>query len=137
MAKVDMQTELNVAADQVWALIGGFNTLPDWHPSVEKSELQEEGSVRTISLVGGGSITEKLEKIDEKERMYSYSIVEGSLPVSNYTSIIRVQEKDDGKTVVSWSGEFNPKMVNESEALETITNVYQTGLDNLKKIFGG
>ena len=43
MTKVSMSTDLNVSADKVWKLIGGFNVLPDWHPAVEKSELEEEG----------------------------------------------------------------------------------------------
>ena len=67
MAKVDMKIDLNVAADEVWKLIGGFNTLPDWHPAIEKSELEEEGSMRRLSLAGGGTIVEKLDRLDDSE----------------------------------------------------------------------
>ncbi len=56
MPKVSMTTNLNASADQVWQMIGRFNALPDWHPSVEKSELTEAGQTRTLSLVGGGKI---------------------------------------------------------------------------------
>jgi len=48
MAKINMKTNLNVAADEVWKLIGGFNTLPDWHPAIEKSELEEELAVARL-----------------------------------------------------------------------------------------
>ena len=50
MTKISMTTDLDVSADEVWKLIGGFNALPDWHPEVEKSELEEEGQVRKLSL---------------------------------------------------------------------------------------
>ena len=40
MPKISMKQDLNVAADQVWNLIGHFNALPDWHPGVEASELK-------------------------------------------------------------------------------------------------
>ena len=90
MAKVNMTTDLDVAADQLWSLIGGFNGLPDWHPAVENSELQEEGSTRVLSLAGGGEIVEKLEKHDENERTYSYTITDSPLPVSNYRAEIKV-----------------------------------------------
>ena len=75
MAKVASSTELPVPAQSVWTVIGGFNALPDWHPAVEKSELEEEGGtkLRTLSLAGGGTIVERLEAKDEKERTYSYS----------------------------------------------------------------
>ncbi|MCG8378421.1 MAG: SRPBCC family protein, partial [Proteobacteria bacterium] len=107
MAKVNMQTDLDVGADEIWELIGGFNALPDWHPAVEKSELQEEGSQRTLSLAGGGSSVEKLEKLDDNERVYSYEIIDSPLPVANYKSTLKVIEQDDGKAAVEWSSEFD------------------------------
>ena len=60
IAKVNMSTNLNVPAAELWKFIGGFNSLPDWHPGVEKSELQEEGAVRELTLVGGGSFASAL-----------------------------------------------------------------------------
>ena len=137
MAKIDMKTDLNVAADEVWKLIGGFNTLPDWHPAVEKSELEEEGSMRRLSLAGGGTIVEKLERLDDNERVYTYSIVDSPLPVSNYTATICVKEDGEGKTTVEWSSEFEAEGAAENEAMDVIAGIYQAGFDNLKKMFGG
>lgn len=137
MAKVTMTTDLKVSPQKVWDLIGGFNALPDWHPAVEKSELQEEGSMRTLSLAGGETIVEKLEKIDDNERLYSYSIVDSPLPVADYTATIRVIDDGSGNTVVEWASEFKPKDVPEKDAVEVIEGIYQAGFDNLRKIFGG
>ncbi|MCK5432493.1 MAG: SRPBCC family protein [Gammaproteobacteria bacterium] len=135
MAKVDMKTNLNVTADEVWKLIGGFNALPDWHPAIEKSELEEEGSMRRLSLAGGGTIMEKLEKLDDNERVYSYSIIDSPLPVSNYKATLRVKEDDEGMTTVEWSSEFEAKGAAENEAMDVIAGIYQAGFDNLKKMF--
>ena len=135
MVKVDMKTNLDVTADEVWKLIGGFNTLPDWHPAIEKSELEEEGSMRRLSLAGGGTIMEKLEKLDDNERVYSYSIIDSPLPVSNYIATIRVKEDGEGKTIVEWSSEFEAEGTAENEAMDVIAGIYQAGFDNLKKIF--
>ncbi|MCG8380573.1 MAG: SRPBCC family protein, partial [Proteobacteria bacterium] len=118
-------------------LIGGFNALPDWHPAVEKSELQEEGSQRTLSLAGGGSIVEKLEKLDDNERVYSYEIIDSPLPVANYKSTLKVIEQGDGKATVEWSSEFDADGAPEQDAIDVIQGIYQAGFDNLKKIFGG
>ena len=85
MTSVSLTQQLPVPAQTVWATIGGFNALPDWHPAVEKSELDEQGgiTVRKLSLAGGGTILEKLEQVDENERVYSYSIMESPLPVAS------------------------------------------------------
>jgi hypothetical protein len=137
MAKVNMTTDLDVAADQLWSLIGGFNTLPDWHPLVDKSELQNEGSMRILSLASGGEIVEKLEKYDEKEKIYSYTITDSPLPVKNYSAQIKIIDHGEGKSSVEWSSEFEADGAPENEALDVITGIFQSGLDNLKKMYGG
>ena len=135
MPKVSMSADLEASADDVWRMIGGFNALPDWHPGVEKSELKKEGQERVLSLAGGGKIVERLEKLSETEREYSYQISESPLPVANYKSTIKVKDGDDGCTV-EWSSDFEA-VGGDNEAMKAIEGVYQTGLDNLKKMFGG
>lgn len=137
MTKVSMSTKLGASTDQVWQMIGGFNTLPDWHPAIEKSELTDEGQERRLSLAGGGTIIERLEHVDEKERLYSYTIESGPLPVANYRATIRVQDEGNGTCSVDWSSEFDADGASESDAQAAIQGVYQAGLDNLKKMFGG
>jgi len=138
MAKVSSSTDLPVPAKTVWAVIGNFNALPDWHPAVAKSELKEENgsTVRKLSLVGGGSIEEKLEQIDDKERRYTYTILSGPLPVSNYTATLKVRDSDKGCSV-EWSSEFEAKGAPEGDAVAAISGIYETGFENLKKMFGG
>jgi hypothetical protein len=136
MAKVSMTTDLNVSADQVWKLIGGFNALPDWHPSIEKSELTQEGQTRTLQLAGGGTIVEKLEKVDDNARTYTYSIIDSPLPVANYTGTITVTGEGENSTI-EWSGDFEAAGASPEEAMQAVQGIYQAGFDNLKKMFGG
>ncbi|MEQ8666443.1 MAG: SRPBCC family protein [Rhodospirillales bacterium] len=136
MPKVSMTTDLQASADDVWKLIGGFNALPDWHPAVEKSELKEEGQERILSLAGGGKIVERLEKINEHEREYSYSIKDSPLPVTNYTARLKVKDDGKGGSSVEWSSDFEA-VGTDNEAMKVVENIYQTGFDNLRKMFGG
>ncbi len=137
MTEVKVEQELPVPAQAVWSVIGGFNGLPDWHPAIEKSETTTEGGVkvRTLSLAGGGAIEERLEKVDDTERSYTYSILSGPLPVADYTATIRVRESGAGCTV-EWSSEFTPSGAPESDAAAAIRGVYEAGFENLKKMFG-
>ena len=136
MTKVSMSTDLNASADEVWKLIGGFNALPDWHPAVEKSELEQEGQQRRLSLAGGGTIVERLEKVDDNSRTYTYSITDSPLPLMNYVATITVSGEGDNCTV-DWSGEFTAAGAPEGDAMEAVRGIYQAGFDNLQKMFGG
>jgi hypothetical protein len=136
MAKVSMSQQLGVSADEAWKLIGGFNTLPDWHPAVEKSELDEAGQERVLSLAGGGKIIEKLESMDDGSRTYVYSIKESPLPIANYTATIKVTGEGDNCTI-DWSSDFEAVGAPEADATAAIQGIYQAGFDNLKKMFGG
>jgi hypothetical protein len=139
MTKVHLTTELAVPAEMVWNTIGGFNALPDWHPAIAKSVVEKEGAnrLRRLSLVGGGEIVERLERSDDKERVYSYSILSGPLPVANYTASIRVRQAKGGQgCTVEWSSEFDPAGAPESEAAKVIRGIYEAGFENLKKMFG-
>ena len=139
MAKVSLSTELKVPAETVWATIGNFSALARWHPAVERSEEGKEGGavVRKLTLRGGGSIVERLESHDDAGRSYSYSIVEGPLPVSAYKSRLKVSKgKDAGSCTVEWSSEFEPAGAPESEAVKVVRGIYEAGFQNLAKMFG-
>ena len=138
MANVSVTQDLPVPAQMVWATIGRFNAMPDWHPAVEKSEQSKDGgnTIRKLHLVGGGEIVEKLEMVDDKERLYSYSIQSGPLPVANYTASIRVRDTGAGCSV-EWSSEFDAATgVPENDATAAIRGVYEAGFENLKRMFG-
>lgn len=139
MPSIKLETRLAIAPDLLWKTIGGFNTLPAWHPSIEKSEVEGEGkgAVRKLKVVGGPTVIERLEHVSDRERVYRYSIVDSPLPVSSYVSEIRVRDNNDGTSTVEWSGEFEPKGAPETDVAKMLQGIYQTGLDNLKKMYGG
>ena len=141
---------IDAPAGKVWKMVKDFNGLNTWHPAVATDEIVEGknnavGAVRVLTLKGGGTIKEKLLVFNSAGRSFKYSIVEGVLPVSDYTSILTVKSGGKNKAVVTWSGRFKRKNVgdnpgaNEDDktAVDTINGVYQGGLDNLKKLAEG
>lgn len=140
MTKVNLTTELPVSAQMVWNTIGNFNALAQWHPAIEKSEESKQGGavVRKLSLRGGGgTVVERLDGKSDKERTYSYSIVEGPLPVSGYKSQLTVRQgKNPSSCIVEWSSEFQPTGVPENEAAKMIRGIYEAGFKNLQKMYG-
>jgi mxaD protein len=139
--------DIDASAAKVWRAARDFNGLNTWHPAVATDEIVEGtnntvGAVRLLTLKGGGTIKEKLLKFDPAHRSFKYTILEGVLPVSDYTSTLVVKSPGKGKSSVTWSGWFKRKNVgdnpgdneNDKTAVDTIGGVYQGGLDNLKKM---
>jgi mxaD protein len=138
---------IDAPASKVWHIVRDFNALNTWHPAVASDEIVEGknntvGAVRLLTLKGGGTIKEKLLAFDAKGRSYKYAIVDGVIPVSAYTSTLVVKSTGKGKSSVTWSGHFKRKNTgdspadneNDKTATDTVSGVYQGGLDNLKKM---
>lgn len=137
MAKASATTEISATVDQVWALMGGFDSLPDWLPFIVKSELGEGGRLRFLETADGNAIVERLQTFDEQARTYTYSIEEGPFPVTDYLAKVEVRDAGGQKTQVTWSGSFTPAGISDAEAVELFSGVYTGGLEALKANFPG
>ncbi len=137
MAKISVSSNYPVSPDAVFETVGAFGGIHKWHPAVTKTEIETEGNktLRRLSLAGGGTILERLDK--EANGSYTYSILESPLPVKNYTATISVRPAAGGGSTVEWSSEFDTDGTPESDAAEAIQGIYQAGIDNLRKMFGG
>lgn len=134
MAKATAYIDLNSDIDQVWQLIGGFDSLPDWLPFIPQSQLSEGGRVRTLKSVDGETIIERLLDFNEAERSYSYTILQGPAPVRDYQSTLRVLPAGGGEGVrVEWFGSFTPEGISDAEASTLFTGIYVDGLAALKQ----
>jgi hypothetical protein len=134
MAKASAFIEIPAQVDEVWQLIGGFNSLPDWLPYIPHSELQEGGRVRHLANPNGSVIIERLMAFDENERSYSYHILQAPFPVKDYLSTIRVKSTADGNGArVEWFGEFMPVNASEEEVSTLFQGIYDDGLKALKE----
>jgi hypothetical protein len=136
MAKVSVSTSVSAPADEVWRLVGGWNALPDWHPAVETSKIEQGGHLRHLRLADGSEITERLEKLDSGERTYTYTIAACGLPVTNYRSTISVRAEGDASTV-DWPTSFEPSGAPEADVVKSLSAFYQAGFDNLKSLLSG
>ncbi|UXJ69493.1 SRPBCC family protein [Lysinibacillus fusiformis] len=136
MANTITSSKISASPEQVWQLIGGFDSLPDWLPYIPSSEVSEGGRVRSLANPDGDSIVERLEVFNHKERYYTYSIMKAPFPVKDYISTIKVKEDTDGQSsLVEWSGSFTPVGVSDQEAIELFHGIYQDGLEALQKAF--
>jgi len=136
--KVNMETTVNASVDNVWETVGDFNKVPEFVVSVINSRIQGEGigTLRTLTLLDGGEIIEKLEDYNPENKMLKYSIVNSPLPVENYVSTMKVLAMGDDQCKVEWMSTFDAKGASDTEAKSAIESIYSMGFDGLKKLFG-
>lgn len=147
--KVEKSVTIKAEPAKVWALIKDFGNMHKWHPAVASTKLEKKGgdTYRLLTLKDGGTIYEKLRSADDQSMQLKYEIVEGSLPVADYYSLITVKPGPAaGESTVTWMGRFyrvyklNPPIPpgqDDKSALDAVNSVYDAGLANLKKVAEG
>lgn len=157
--KMDEEITINAPAAKVWGIIKNYDDM-SWLPGIKSTTADKgnsKGSVRVLTLDGGGTITEELKKYDDKKMSYSYKITEMStaktithagaeekvpvLPVDNYSATIAVEDKG-GSSLVTWKAAYYraymnnnpPEEMNETAANDAVKNILTSGLANLKSL---
>jgi len=124
MVEVTESVSVTGDADTAWGLIGDPSALAEWHPAIASSEV--ENDLRHCTLGDGGRLEERI--TEQSGQSYSYKILEGPLPVSDYSSRISVEPSDQGAEI-NWSATFEAQGVSEPEAEKLISGIYRAGLE--------
>jgi hypothetical protein len=130
MDRLDLKTE----PDKVWALIGQFGAY--WHPLICNIKLigTGVGQLRVIETIDGKQIIERLELMDNAQRLYRYTNVSG-LGVVDYTGVFDVKPKGGGSSV-EWHVEFLADKQSTLIVKTIVATLMKTGFKALQKRFG-
>ena len=143
MIQVYTSSVIDTSADAVWAKIRDFNALPQWHPAIADSRIENNqpsdrvGCVRYFHLRDGGLIRERLLALSDYDFTCTYSILESPMGVDNYVATIKLTPiTDGGRCFAEWSAEFDCPPQREAELSNSIgQGVFQAGFDALKRHF--
>ncbi|MFB6842980.1 SRPBCC family protein [Streptomyces sp. NPDC056361] len=133
-------TVLAATPDAVWAVIGDFGALAEWHPHLPPSSLEEggdpevPGAVRVFAVDGRIVARERLLDRDAAARAYRYALLEPVvLPVRDYVGTLAVRPHPGGAEV-TWSASYRSAddVVPQVEALFG-DGTYGTGLAALRE----
>lgn len=131
--RLQLWVSLPRPVDEVWAEIGGFTAIADWHPEVTSAEAAEiEGEPhRHLRLADGALVLERL--VDRGPHHYSYAMVEGPLPLTAHQATLSCVAEDGGCHVY-WSAVFEPA---DPSADDIVEGFYRIGLEALRARFSG
>jgi Polyketide cyclase / dehydrase and lipid transport len=145
MARVYVSSVINAPAAKVWARVRDFNGLPNWHPRIADSRIEngepadKVGCIRSFTLRSGDKLREQLLGLSDFDMVCTYSILDSPMPLTNYVATLRLTPiTDQERTFVEWSADFDCAPDKEAELVGGIgTGVFQGGFDALKRAFGG
>jgi len=135
-AEVSSDVTFVASADEVWGKVGPFCAIAQWYPGLDScTEEQIDGAAhRRLVTADGNKFLEKLVAHDDAAMTYSYKIVEGPLPVKDYTATFSVSQSGK-ETRVVWAATFEPRGVTEAEAVKVMKGVFNTGLEAIRQSF--
>lgn len=140
MAKAYASAIINAPIDAVWTAIRDFNSLPDWHPAIRSSEIEDGqpadriGAVRSFYLQDGAHVRERLVALDDTGHALAYTFVTPAFPVDNYIARMKLSPvSEDGSTFAEWSAEFDEKPKDAGKYEDIISNgVFAAGWKALR-----
>jgi hypothetical protein len=133
-ATISRSADVKGSAAATWSVIGPFCAIKDWLPPV--GQCIEDGKAPPTRILvtkdGKAAFVETQTARNDAEHSYSYAFLSSPLPVSNYTSTIKVTANGDGTSTVTWSGSYTPDQGKEKAASEALNGVYEAGLAEIK-----
>jgi hypothetical protein len=142
MVRIEERGTIPATVDEVWKVVGNYGQISVWLPALTSSGLlgdatgREVGDMRECQIQDGPRISESQIARSDADYTYSYNLVDHPMPLKKYESTVRLRSEGDA-TVMEWVAEFEPHAGAEDELKEMISGIYATGIESVKKHFGG
>ena len=128
-ATLSRSVDVAGSPDAVWAAVGGFCAIGEWHPAIGSCMTDgKTPATRTLITKDGAKFVELQTARNDGAHSYSYSFTLAPVPVTNYVSTFSVAAKGPGVSTVTWSGTFTPNAGKAAEASGALTGIYESGL---------
>ena len=103
---------IDAPIEGVWGIMRDFKGMPAYHPGIKHSLIEDGrpsdqvGCVRRLTL-GEGFVREVLLCMDDRNCVFTYEIIEGTLPVRGYVAGVRLHRVTQGnRTFAEWWADF-------------------------------
>jgi hypothetical protein len=145
MAEAYASAIIPADATDVWRVVCEFNGLPDWHPGITGSVIEDDrqptevGCIRRLTLADGGEAREQLVAIDDTARSYTYDILTSPFAIRSYRATIRLAPVTaTGQTFAAWWTRFDADATDEPQLITLFAeDVFAAGLRALSDHFDG
>ncbi|QIB35983.1 SRPBCC family protein [Ancylobacter pratisalsi] len=145
MARAYASRIIPAPVEAVWALVRDFNALPEWHPAIVDSVIEEGldadvvGCVRAFHLGDGTLVRERLLELDDSRYAFAYNFETPAFPVENYEARFTLIPLTTGEeTLAIWEASFDEAPEEAGKYVDVVSNgVFATGLAALAEKVAG
>ena len=144
MVRVRQTAIIQAPVEAVWDVLRDFNGHERWHPAIASSHIEggdpasRIGAVRNFRLRDGSMLREQLLSLSDRDRSFSYCLLEAPIPLMNYVAEVRLKPVTDGNaTFWEWKSRFDPPHHRRDELVRLVTqDIYQAGFSAIRRLFG-
>ena len=128
---------VDASPDEVWAAIGPFCAIEDWHPAIASCGLDGKAPpTRTlVTREGQARFVERQVDRNDVAHRYSYRFTSSPVPVDGYVATISVKASGQGASVVTWQGFYTPRHGKDEAAQAMLSGIYESGLAAIRDRF--
>src|SRR5215470_8697893 len=135
---------IDAPIEKVWEIIRDYNGMPSYHPGIKKSVIENDlpsdqiGCIRRLTLAEG-YVREVLLCLDDRNYVFTYEIIEGTLPVRGYVAGVRLHRITHGdRTFGEWWADFEVVGADRNQTVEQIgNNVFAAGFKGVAEKLAG
>ena len=129
-ASLSRSVEVKGDPASVWAAIGPFCAIADWHPAIATCATDGKAPpTRTLMTREGNARFVELQTArDDARRTYSYTFASSPVPVTHYRSTLSVKASGPNGSLVTWRGTYSPNAGQADAAASTLSGIYESGL---------
>lgn len=146
--KANESITINAPVEKVWATVGQFEKIADWHGDLISSNGDgklSSGGTRTLTFKNGEELIDELDAYSNNEHEYSYRMKKDNvkaLPVSSYSVTVKVAPGDSPDiSVVTMKSRFYrgdtgntpPESLSDEAAVTAMIAYFKNGLGGLKQ----
>jgi uncharacterized membrane protein len=134
---------IDAPIEKVWGIMRDYNGMPSYHPGIKESIVEDGqpsdqvGCVRRLTLADG-FVRERLLCLDDRNYVFTYEIIEGTLPVRGYVAGVRLHRVTEGnRTFGEWWADFEVVGADRETIVAQIgNNVFAVGFKAVATKFG-
>lgn len=139
MTRIQEERLVEADADDVWAIIGEFETGPvRMAPGFVVDSRLEEPGTRFVTFANGMTARERLIELDAEGRSFTYAVTGGSVTPTHDRATMRVRPTAEGRCVFSWTRDVLPDGVVEPmrQAMAYGADLIKLTMEDLAKAAG-
>jgi hypothetical protein len=136
-SSVKVSKKISAPANAVWQTISAIGGVDKWLSLITTCSVEGTGAgaKRICTTADGATLYERIEAIDQENKIFRYAIPAPPMPIKNLLGTMQVIAGNNGhETQVDWSATFEVEEAHEAAMIAMLEGIYSEGMTGLGKL---